>query len=64
MKLKSFDKCGVGHQVVSPDEVMELLEPFRLALAQHFRTIDIQPLQKFDLASGETSEEVIIRLIK
>lgn len=45
-------------------EIAELLEPFRLELAKHFRVVDIQPLQRLNLVSGEKTEEVIIRLIK
>lgn len=49
---------------MTPEEMRELLEPFRLELAKHFKVIDIQPLQKIELASGKITEEVIIRLIK
>jgi predicted DNA-binding antitoxin AbrB/MazE fold protein len=49
---------------MTPEEVMKLLEPVRLELRKHFRFIDIQPLQKLDLASGKAVEEVLIRLIK
>lgn len=49
---------------MTPEEIMELLEPVRLDLYKHFRTIDIQPIQKIYLVSGKVSEEVVIRLIK